>query len=63
MDPVSNYTELRKKPLGSYTDSVSEVIQITPQEVHLSLRISEWIIPLIQILISITGFLLMAVSD
>jgi hypothetical protein len=41
MDPVTTYKEIRKKPLVSYTNNVSEVIQIVPQEVQLSMRISK----------------------
>lgn len=40
-DPKTNYTELRKRPLVSHTNNVSEVIQIVPQEVYLNLRINE----------------------
>jgi hypothetical protein len=42
-DPKPNYTELRNRPLVSFTDNMSsEVTQIMPQEVNLSLRISNY---------------------
>ncbi|PNF14413.1 hypothetical protein B7P43_G01720 [Cryptotermes secundus] len=41
IDQITNYTELRKKPLVSYTSNVSEVIQITPQEVYLNMRVND----------------------
>lgn len=41
IDQITNYTELRKKPLVSYTSNVSEVIQIAPQEVYLRMRVND----------------------
>lgn len=41
-NPDTTYRELKSKPLVSYTNNGSEVVQITPQEVHLSMRVSEY---------------------
>jgi len=41
VDPKPNYTELRNSPLVYSTNDKSEVIQIMPQEVNLTLRINE----------------------
>jgi hypothetical protein len=41
-DPKTIYTVIKNRPLVSYTNNMSEVTQIMPQEVNLNLRISNY---------------------